>query len=196
MERHAEECIKYFKWLILDDLKDCVCWVAGGAIRDFFSIGHLSSDIDLYFPDQGNYEKAKNVFLMNKAQLVFENEKISSWIYKKHRYELIKIYFPTPYDTICHFDFTVCCGAVDFRDVYLHKDFFMDLAKRRLVINALPYPLSTLQRLQKYIQKGYWICNGGLMDIARAIQSLDLQNPNINTFEFYPDGKPKFIRFD
>ena len=42
----------------------------------------------------------------------------------------------------------------------------MDLAKRSLVINSLPYPLSTVQRMQKYIKKGYTICNGGLLEIA------------------------------
>lgn len=214
MKKHIEECVKYFDLIFFSqltepvdwsmdtdntDLKkiDVSCWIAGGALRDYFSIGYPQSDIDVFFPNNDEYEKAKKCLLFHtQGNIEYENEKICVFIVNKHRFELVKIFFPTPESTITEFDFTVCCCAVDTKDVYMHEDFFADLAKRRLVVNKLPFPLSTLQRLQKYIRKGYSICNGGLLDISKAIAGLDLTRPEVNTFEFYPDGSPRFVRFD
>lgn len=214
MKIHIDSCMKYFDKIFFsllvepetfDSISDNTnvkridvdCWVAGGALRDYFSVGHPQSDIDIFFPSQQEYDKVKDCFLRyTQGEIAYENEKICVFVINKKRFELIKIFFPTPTATIQEFDFTVCCCAVDIKDVYMHEDFFADLAGRRLVVNKLPFPLSTLQRLQKYIRKGYSICNGGLLDLSKAIAGLDLTKPEVNTFEFYSDGSPRFVRFD
>lgn len=197
LEQH-KLCIEYFNYLIFDKLiiNNLNCWIAGGAVRDYYSLGYITSDIDIYFPNQDEFNKAFYQFDYLKARLIYENEKIAIWLYNNKKFELIKIYFSTPEETINAFDFTVCCCAVSFNNVYFHETFFIDLSKRRLVINKLPYPISTLQRLQKYIKKGYTICNGGILEIAKAINKIDLDDLKQNHIEFYPDGKPKFIRID
>lgn len=202
MYQQLEACVRYFNNLILNDLSSSIettdCWIAGGAVRDWFSIGYCSSDIDIFFPDERNMLLAsKNLTDRLSLKPTFENDKIVNFIFKKHKIQLIKAhYFKTPADTIRAFDFTVCAASVNRVTVNFHETFFIDLAKKRLVIIGLPYPLSTLQRLQKYIKRGYTICNGGLLEIAKAIQKLDLSKPDQNIFEFYPDGKVKFIRID
>lgn len=193
--KQFKQAINYFKYLILDKLPS-ICWVAGGSCRDYFSLGYAKSDIDIYFPNSSELEKAKKWFLDNKGEIKFENNRLIVFHYEKYKFELIKIYFSSPEETIEQFDFTVCCCAVDKVKIYYHDTFFIDLAKKRLVINKLLFPLSTLQRLQKYIIKGYLICNGGLLEIAKAIQLLNLNEPKQNHLEFYPDGTPKFVRFD
>ena len=70
------------------------------------------------------------------------------------------------------------------------------MAKKALIINKLPYPLATLKRLQKYINKGFSICDGGLLEIAKKINEMDFGDPLQNSFEFYGDGKTKIIKFD
>ncbi len=204
-----QECIDYFKYLILDDLGDVYCWVAGGALREYFTVGHAkASDVDVFFQDKEAFEAAKKALLAKGPQegkaatsittiMTFENDRITNFIHKKHKVQLISTkYFVDPQETIENFDFTVCCAAVDKADVYHHQTFFMDLAKKRLVINALPYPLSTMQRMQRYIQKGYTICNGGILQIAKAIKELDFEKPEENPIEFYPDSTPRFVRYD
>jgi len=197
MTPQIQECIDYFKHICLDDL-NARCWVAGGALREFFTVGNATrSDVDIFFPDETEFLLAKKHLIEGKAKQTFENERITNFIHKKHRVQLIRTkYFPSPAATILAFDFTVACAAVDQNDVYHHPTFFMDLAKRRLVINDLPYPLSTLQRMQRYIQKGYTICNGGLLQIAKAIKGIDFEKPEENPIEFYPDQTPKFVRYD
>ncbi len=63
-------------------------------------------------------------------------------------------------------------------------------------INSFKTSGSTMQRLQKYFNKGYWICNGGILEIAQAINKLDLSDPEQNNIEYYPDGTPRFVRID
>jgi len=199
--KQIDRCVTYFKQFILDELP-ANCWIAGGAIRDFFSLGYCSSDIDVFFPSMEEFIKADDWLKgRENVKCTFRNEMVVNYKYKKHKVQLIKThFFSSPQETIANFDFTVACGAVDKEMLYAHDTFFIDLAGRRIVINSLPFPLSTLQRLQRYIKKGYTICNGGLLEIAKGIQKLDLNNPTVNTFEFYPEGAkkglPRFVRID
>lgn len=190
-----ENAVNYFKYLILDDIKDVNCWVAGGSVRKYFSNEKGTTDIDIFFPNKKEWEKAKNI-LNDNSKLVFENNKTYKIKYKKYYVDLVKTFFSDPNECIKNFDFTVCSAAVDKDTVYYHPTFFIDLAKKVLVINSLPYPISTLQRLQKYILKGYIACNGTLLEIAKAINNLDLDDPKQNNIEFYPNGDVRFIRFD
>lgn len=203
MDPQLSNCINYFNKLILNELKDvCNCWIGGGAVRDYFSVGYITKDIDLYFPNEEEYEKCRIYFSNKWSKELFDNQNVKKIVYNKRNIDLIKHYFAGPSEAIQEFDFTVCCVAVDRDNVYTHPTFFMDLAKRALVINKLPYPLATMWRMQKYIQKGYRICSGGMKDIAMAISKLELHKdddqPNIAIIEteFYPDGTPKFVSFD
>jgi len=197
MNEQLKQAVDYFNHIILNDMDkmNCNVWIAGGAVRDYFSIGHPTSDIDMYFPDDVNFDIA-NAWFSEAGKKLFSNDRLVSYMYNKHRYELIKIHFSSPKETIDAFDFTVCCAAIDKDSVYMHDTFFIDLARRRLVINKLPYPLSTLQRMQKYIKKGFTICNGGIIQIAKALGEIDFNDPKNNHIEKYPDGTPKFVRLD
>jgi len=193
--------LKVFNRLFFDYMKNhSNCWIAGGCLRDYFAGQYFRSDIDVFFPNEKEFKGAYDYFSKDyhkrDSRLVFEDKKHTVFEIDKTRYDLVKMFFSSPEDTISQFDFTACSVAIDRVNIYHHERFFIDLAKRRLVINKLPYPLSTLQRLQKYIKKGYTICNGGLLEIARAISGIDLNDKAENIFEFYPDGTPKFTRID
>lgn len=195
LNKQEEQCISYFKYLILDKLEDINCWIAGGAIRDYFSIGKIKSDIDIFFTDEIEYYKA--VAICSEFQVINQNENAIMLKNNGKLFHLIKKHFyNSPEDTINSFDFTVCCCACTKDKIVVNDSFYMDLARRRLVINSLPYPLSTLQRLQKYIKKGFWICNMGLLELSKGIMKVDLTNKESNSLEYYPDGLPKFMRID
>jgi hypothetical protein len=166
-------------------------------------LGYCSStDVDVFFPNRFHYNKAVEAFqywIENEipGRRIFKSNLTEVYSVRKHKIQLVgQHFFTSPQETISMFDFTVCCAAVDKNQLYTHETFFMDLAGRKLVINRLPFPLSTMQRMQRYIKKGYTICNGGLLEIAEAIQEIDLTDPNANTLEFYPDGTPRFMRID
>ncbi|MFW6311149.1 MAG: hypothetical protein ACOC1K_02825 [Nanoarchaeota archaeon] len=49
MIEQFEQAISYFNHVILNRLKDIDCWVAGGAVRDYFMYGYPKSDVDIFF---------------------------------------------------------------------------------------------------------------------------------------------------
>jgi hypothetical protein len=61
----------------------------------------------------------------------------------------------------------------------IHKEFVVD----------------SLRRLQKYIQRGYSICDGGLKQIVDVIRGLNEEEVK-KQFEFYSSGKVRVNRFD
>lgn len=218
-----ENCVKYFSKTILDELKEvCITWVGGGCVRDYFSVGKLTSDIDLYFTCEEDYLKCKKYFVeqntitvskeeegktiitkfpKQKAKVIFENDNVTKIIYKGRPYDLVRKYFPSASETIKEFDFTVCCAAVDIHNVYTHETFFIDLAKRQLMINKLPFPLSTMWRMQKYIQKGYYMCSGEMLKLSKAIGELktNTKEGEENAIDLQPmseGGSPRFLTFD
>lgn len=191
------KCVKYFQDLILKKMENR-CFVAGGALRDYYQFGHVKSDIDLYA-----YNKIDVDWCIKKIQnlgfyFIFANDKVITMRSNDgHIFQLIKQFtYKELADAVYSFDFTVCSAAVDDKGVVYHPRFFLDLCRHRLVINSLPYPLSTLGRLRKYFKKGFTICNGGLLEIAKAIKQIDFSDPNQNIFEMYPDGTTKFVGID
>jgi hypothetical protein len=178
MIEQLQNCVDYFNKIFFKDIPSNIsCWIAGGAVRDYFSIGFVQSDIDIYLSDQDNFNSLKYYFTeTEKLVPTFENVNVLNFYRKGKKVQLIKIFFQDLPSTIDSFDFTVCCCGVTREEVFYHETFFIDLAKKRLVINKLPYPVSTLRRLQKYILKGYKICNGGIIHIVQAIQQMPQEN--------------------
>lgn len=187
-----DNAIKYFSRTILTELNlQAYCYCAGGCIRDYFSVGKLTSDIDIYFSSETDFEIIKN-YLINseietymddeqkmtnkkeKAIVLYENPNVIKVKYKGKIFDLVRSLYAAPKDCIAQFDFTVACAAIDLKEVYTHETFFIDLGKRQLMINALPFPLSTMWRMQKYIKKGYVICKGEMLKLAKAVSALSL----------------------
>lgn len=168
-------------------------WIAGGALRDFFAMMPQSSDIDVFFHSKEEFTTAST-----KSKELYDREHVQGFMFKNRHVQLIKNhFFEGPEETIAQFDFTVCCVAIQADgEIFHHEHFFDDLCGRRLAINSMPFPLSTLERLQKYVAKGFLACNGTLLQISTGIQSVDLKNPDANTLTFYPNRTPRFARFD
>jgi hypothetical protein len=76
--------------------------------------------------------------------------------------------------------------------------FYIDNAQKRLVVKALPKPLSTMKRAIKFAGRGYAMCPVALAKILKKIQEspIDWSNPSQNEIEFYPDGTPTFPGLD
>lgn len=170
-------------------------WIAGGAITAAVS-GQRINDFDIFSNDP---EALAVIFKHSIGQPSFEIDAFANFYLKGDKIQLIKRYSdPTPLDTIGTFDFTIVCAAYDGKNFYHHDRFFEDLATRRLVINILPFPLKTLERLTKYCQRGYTPCPIGLMTLARTINlmTIDWNNPDENQLFFYPDGSLRFAGVD
>lgn len=156
----AKQCCEYFTSKVLSSLGGHG-WIAGGCIREWWiSRSIKNTDVDIWFPNEASVAFAKDKALSHNWKLTKEtaasiNFSTSNGIWV----QLIKkCYFPTPADTIAAFDFTVCCAAVSQDGLIHHQDFFADLAAKRLAFNEILYPLSTLDRVRKYVAKGFTLC--------------------------------------
>lgn len=180
-----ENCIKYFGKIILIELSEAkiICWVSGGAVRDYFSGINIKTNYDLFFPNQEEYDKTVKYFKDNGATVNWESDNGMKLYYKNKTFDLVKHFFIDPMDCIGNFDFTVSMFAVDKDKVYYGKSSFIDLAKRQLIFNKILYPKSTLSRSFRYYKKGYSMCLGEMYKLIEAIQSLPKEDEKQDTEE-------------
>lgn len=189
------ECYGWFQ-----DLLEAVQpgWIAGGALRDYFQRKPLSTDVDVFFRSKTDCEQAIDNLDAKGVQKIYSNDRLEGYLIRGLHIQLVKQrFFPTPADTVDNFDFTVCCAAVSHDgEVVIHEDFFEDLAANRLAIHNMSYPLGTFSRMPRYIAKGFMPCSGTLHKIAKAIQTIDLNDQEKNKLQFYSTGERRFGRFD
>lgn len=169
-----DNAVERYNTIILKELKEAgiTCWIAGGALRDYFMGVAIKTDYDLFFPNQGEYDKAASYFKSKDAKVKWENENGMKVVHNRRTYDLIKKFFDSPQATIDRFDFTVCMLAVDTERLYHGATTFIDLAKRQLMFNTLMYPPSSLSRAFRYYNKGFNMCLGEMRKLIEAIQAM------------------------
>lgn len=169
-----DKAVERYSSIILSELKESgiTCWIAGGALRDYFMGIHVMTDYDIFFPSEIEYEKAKTFFKAKNAEIKWESDNGMKVVYNSKTYDLVKKFFATPTDTINAFDFTVSMFAVDTERLYYGESTFIDLAKRQLMINKITYPASTMSRAFRYYKKGFVMCVGEMKKMVEAIQDM------------------------
>lgn len=181
---------------IYDEFPTKECWIAGGAMRSWLT-GERVKDIDIFGPEP---LKIADAFRGNSDwKAGFENDLIANFYKDSLCYQIIKKYpFVSQQETVDSFDFTIICASYGPDGVVVDERFYIDNAQRRLVVKALPKPLSTMKRAIKYAGRGYAMCPVGLAKILKKIQEnpIDWSNPSQNEIEFYPDGTPSFRGLD
>ena len=196
----------YYQKIFFEKLRDAELdptkyAIAGGAIRDYLS-GTDIKDIDIFSNDIESEEKLlkwlKDEENPNNIKIMNENSQLANFKMNGHWIQVIKgKYYDMETDAVIEsFDFTIC-GAmlVDDRFSTL-PTFFQDTLAKHLRINKITFPLSTLERMQKYIKKGYTACNGTLLNVAESLKTVNLDDPEEDTLRFYPDGTPRFFGID
>lgn len=177
-----ENAVKRYNELILDELKqaDIKCWLAGGALRDYFMGVAVKTDYDIFFPNDIEYEKARTYFKEKNAEIKWESDNGMKVKHNDKTYDLVKKFFSSPQETIEAFDFTVSMLAVDNEKVYHGETTFIDLAKKQLMINKITYPASTLSRAFRYYKKGFSMCLGEMKKLIESIQEMPKEEQTEN----------------
>jgi len=179
-------CIDYFNTRFFAPLAEkgaTNLWIAGGAVRDWFTHRRPQADIDFWFANMEDWDKAKKAAEELGWRLEKETPASVNFKHKGQWIQFIKKhFFKDMEDSLNNFDFTVCCGAVDKNRVLVHQDFFIDLAMRRLAFHALPYPAATFKRAAKYTGKGFKFCptqqNRLLEALKTELNTITLEEAN------------------
>ena len=178
-----ENAVKRYGELILNEMKEAniICWLAGGALRDYFIGVPVTTDYDMFFPNEAEYKKARKYFEAKDCEVKWESDKGCKIKYKEKTYDLVKMFFTNPQTTIDTFDFTVSMLAVDNESIYCGETTFIDLAKRQLMINKITYPASSLSRAFRYYTKGFRMCQGEMKKLFDAIQNTPKEEKRTET---------------
>ena len=68
--------VERYNKIILNELKEAniYCWIAGGALRDYFAGVKVNTDYDLFFPNEKEYNKCKEYFKSKDCKINIINE--------------------------------------------------------------------------------------------------------------------------
>lgn len=172
------------------------CFIAGGAIRDNITNTPIS-DYDIFGTEHELKVFEQLNFLGQKP--LYEIDRLKTYYFEgKYKVQLIfNPVFNSPEECLSNFDFTICQFAYDGSDIICNPESLIHLYEKKLVVYKLNpgFELDSMRRMQKYIQKGFTICNGGLKEFAEAFQKMDKPELDQQT-SFYPDGSSRIIRFD
>lgn len=182
---------------IYQNLKDLKPIIMGGAIRAVFTNTKIS-DYDLYARNDSNYN-AMYQFLYNLTSeykkdcyALFDTNNSITYKIFGNIVQLVKLYKElTITDKLSKFDFTVCQAAYDFETDYFYysDNFLVHNAQRQLIYTkSTEFPISTMIRVKKYLNKGYSISNTEYLKILLDVQSIK--------FETFSDFRNHIIGID
>lgn len=164
-------------------------WIAGGAIRRTLCNEPLVTDIDYFYKDGEELSFNMKVLLEKlakenggriKSTTVETNATTYDVEYKANDekeectksikvQEILIDSYRSPEHLIDEFDFTICQFAYDGDKLYCGDHSLWDLARKRLVINKITYPVASMRRLIKYTQQGYYACHGTMNQFLETI---------------------------
>ena len=170
---------------LYDILKSNRVIIAGGAITSIFNNNKIN-DYDLYLFNQQYLINVQQYFGENEDEYKLLGTTDSADTYKHlpsdtmiQLIHMENLYNKSASELIKEFDFTICMGAYDIEkeEFILHENFLLNNCEKRLIFNVNTlYPLTSLYRLKKYINKGYNISGGNMIKLGLAINNLHITN--------------------
>lgn len=190
-ERVYEQQVENFLDL-LEPMSNPGVWLAGGAARTLITNERVS-DYDLFFKSHTECDWTKErLRALGNYSCVFRCPKgeLETWKSTKGgpKVQLItKRYYSDAQDLINSFDFTICRFVTEARGTESHPRIVLrspedefDAVNHFLRIWKVEYPVATLNRIQKYLKKGYqpWDGQGFWESVALAVQGIVLTEEN------------------
>lgn len=192
--------------------------IAGGAITSIFS-GSEINDYDIYFRtkkdiitfirnafcNEGDENDENEVYPLSEEDFldigmyefvcVNQTSRSITFTHNGLNIQLIHFdYYNTAYDIFENYDFHINMGAYDFKlnQFVLHDDFLTSIAGRRLTFNTgTRYPIMSMLRISKYLDRGYNISKKEMFKVGLAIANL-----NIDSWDTLEDQLSGFYGID
>ena len=172
----------------IEELTNVGAIIAGGALRTLLDEEDNVKDIDLFFTSQQGIDSTK-ILLENKdfvqvfacplgylfTYILFdEDTKKQDGSVQKNVLAKVQLITRSLYKDIdavvTSFDLMPCCVAWDGKQLVFAEKWIRSVRKKMLYLNNLTYPVATLNRINKYKQKGYYASEGFYVDIIKEIQ--------------------------
>lgn len=165
-------------------------FACGGCFKNIFN-GEKIKDIDIFFRSKEDFNEAVDYFNTEDKVYTFNyrNDNVVSFKHKNGIVlELCCKIFGEPEDILNQFDFTITKFAY-YKELVKEDDgnshyetfvcfndkFFEHLHMKRLVLDdKVLYPMSTLERMFRYIKYGYMPCKETKLKIAKEIHNMNI----------------------
>jgi hypothetical protein len=157
-------------------------FIAGGCFKNIHK-GEKVKDLDIFFESESDYKEAVIHFDGND-KYVFSYENKNTRAYKNKetsiRVELISSVYGSAIEIINNFDFTITkyayarkleADGIVYYNIFSTK-FFEDLVAKKLVIDEkIPFPVSTFERSYRYRGYGFGLCKESKGKLIEALQN-------------------------
>ena len=172
----------------IEELTNAGAIIAGGAPRTLLDEEDEVNDIDLFFTSQEGIDNTKHLLENKDFVQVFacplghlftyvlfdEDTKKPDGSVQKNVLAKVQLITRELYRNVDHvvstFDLMPCCVAWDGKQLVFAEKWTRSVRKKMLYLNNLTYPVATLNRVDKYKQKGYYAPEGFYIDIIKEIQ--------------------------
>lgn len=188
---------------IVENLPDGVI-LAGGFMTALLQDEKTSKDIDFFFTSEKALKEMmellnappeeawafKGYRLHNPEKTALNSLRFLSYVHEGERppIQLIKlVWYESPEHVIDSFDLTLAQVAATNEALFLNPLAVFDIARKRIVLHRMQFPASTLRRVIKYTQKGYYACPGSLARIADEVAASIERDPSDNRKIVYVD---------
>ena len=165
------------------------CFLAGGALRTTVDPTDEVQDLDLFFETKEALDEARAYYDNSGLyKSVFECPKGELFTYRNLetavKVQLVAKEFYSPQEAIDSFDIIAGCAAWDGEDFYKNRKFISDVLNKRITINVVTYPKSTMRRVAKYVGKGYRLTREAVDAFVDTVSGMELTEENS---EYYID---------
>lgn len=149
-------------------------WIAGGALRRTVCRQEPDSDFDFFFRDADQLSafraesETRGIKFSRETDHHIEMDGDIAGMHRK--IQLIRFaYYENAAAVIDSFDFTICQFVFDGTTLTCGDHSLWDLGRKRLAVNRITFPLSTMRRVLKYAKQGFNACPGALTTILTAV---------------------------
>lgn len=170
-------------------------WMAGGAVRRWFSGKEKLSDVDLFFKDEGQCQEYVKSSPIPK---LFENPRCITLSNGQLIVQCITVnYYPDVRTILDSFDFSVCQFAYDGEDVWATPEALVTVLRGGLGVHNIrkDFAVDSLRRAFKYAKKGFFPCNGSIQKIADSLRGLTEEQIR-QAVEISPNGGAVIMGID
>lgn len=158
--------------------------LAGGALRSLVNPEEELCDYDLFFTDTSKINSVQQHLTNKGYSLIFQCPKGELSTYFNNETEtkvqlITKRKYTDMIDLISSFDITACCCAYDGNAFEYNERFVFDVLNKLININSVEYPVATMKRIAKYVNKGYTLTSKASVSFVQLVNSMQLDENNL-----------------
>ena len=147
-------------------------YLAGGSLRTILKCsGEQVSDFDFFFKKFDEVLPLRTRLEVDGWETSYECPEGKLYSYKKgrHKIQLIcELEYDTAFTLLRTFDVSPCLFAYQMGVLYFSREAVRSVFQKKIRVNNVSFPVSTLKRIVKYINKGYSLSSGG-EDFCRLV---------------------------